>query len=469
MVRRSLILSLVLAACQFSAPAAGTTDGGGDGGDDDAPADPDGAPVPCDVAPTWEAGLQPARTLHVSTVPGPAAPDGSPQNPYTSISAAVDAAKTAGPGTRVLLDGGTYSVGVTFSDLRGTAAAPFWLEGPATGPRAQLVGAGAGIHLLRPAYVVLRHLDLASTAQASVNVDDGGVGGSAHHVVIDDVTVASTAVTAFQITGVTDVTLRGSTASSCNRGVMLVGVQRATISRILTAATTFASVAIAGGSRDIEVRQSRFENTGFGIRIGGISDANEFRPPLAAPSTGNFEAADVRVFDNVFAGDIMDAIACLNCTRSLVAHNEIRGVIRSVFRLEQTYAVHPMLSGAAFAAAGAVRWIDNAVEVAGNPVAMTVASSPLGDAPAVASCAFSHNLWYRRSPPTSWRPSLPAPLTETAGIYDHASGYEDTGRLCAGGGAIGAGVVVPEVAGTLGGVCRPAPPSIGPSERDPGC
>jgi hypothetical protein len=467
-VRRLLLCSLVLAACSFTAPA--NPDGGGDdGGGDDAPVDPDAADRTCDVEPSWETTAVPKRTLHVSTIPGPGAPDGSMQNPYTSLPAAVSAAKAAGPGTKILLEGGTYLVGFTVSDLRGTAMEPFWIEGPATGTRAQLVGGSASIHLTRPAYVALRHLTIAQTAVASVNIDDGGVGGSAHDVVIEDVTIGSTTATAFQITGVTDVTIRDSSVGAANRGVMMVGVRRATIARIVTGSTPYASVALAGGSQDIEVRQSRFENTGTGVRIGNYSDANEFRPMLAA-STGNFEAADIKVFDNVFIGTIsLDAITCTNCTRVLVAHNAIRAATRSVFRLEQAYDAHPQLPGAQFVRAGAVQWVNNAIEIAGNPSAMSVANSAGGAMPDPASCSFSRNLWHKRSPPATWMPTFPGAPAETMGIYDKPSGYDDMGTLCSGGGAIGAGIALPDVTGTLAGTCRPSPPSIGPSERDPGC
>jgi hypothetical protein len=468
-VRRFLLCSLVLAACRFSAP--GNPDGGG--GDDGGPIDPDAGGRRCNVEPSWETSAVPKRTLHVSTIPGSGAPDGSMQNPYTSLAAAMSAAKTAGSGTRILLAAGTYAVGFTISDLRGTATEPFWIEGPATGIRAQLVGGSASIRLIRPSFVALRHLTITQTTLASVNVDDGGAGGDAHDVVIEDVTIASTNATAFQITGVRNVTIRDSTVGAANRAVMMVGVHHATIARMVTGPTAYASVALAGGSQDIEVRQNRFENTGAGVRIGNnYSDANEFRPMLTA-SAGNFEAADVQVFDNVFIGNItLAAIICTNCTRSLVAHNAIRATTPAVFRLEQAYATHPQLAGAQFVRAGAVRWINNAIEIPGSPSAMTVVNSGLGDMPDPASCSFDHNLWHKRSPPATWMPTFPATVSETMSIYDKPSGYDDMGKLCSSGGAIAAGVVLPEVTGTLDGSCRPAPPSppsIGPSERDPGC
>lgn len=467
-MRRFLLCSLVLAACRFSAPA--NPDGGDDGGDD-APVDPDAAERRCDLAPTWDAGLQPVRTLHVApTTTG--TPDGTQQHPFTSIAAAVMVAKTpaAGPGTRILLEGGTYTMGgATIADLRGTATAPFWIEGPSSGTRALIMGGTTGIHLVRPAYVVVRHLDIQSVTQAGFNADDGGTGTgpAAHHVVAEDVNISILTTSAFQITGVTDVDIRDSSATSANRGVMLVGVQRATIARFQASSMAFAGVVMGGGSSEIDVRQSSFSSiTSLGIWMGGASDSNEFRPALS-PAGNNYEVTDVRVFDNVF-NDMQDGITCNNCRRALVAHNEIRGATRFVFRLSQDRASVDTFN---FGPPGAVRWINNAIEA---PVIASALGTfaAVGGAIDLASCEVSHNLWYRMNPAASWTPTFPAPLAETMGIYTRPSGYDATGRLCSGGGAAGAGLVLPEVTGTLEGTCRPAPPappSIGPSERDPGC
>ena len=451
---------MVLAACRFSGPPGGTGDDGGD----DAPVDPDAAPAACDAAPTWEAGRQPARTIYVATT-STGTPDGSQQRPFTSISSAVTAAKAAGPGTRILLAGGIYpNGGATVSDLHGTATAPFWIEGPASAPRAVISGGAGGIHLIRPEYVVVRHVDIAGTTQASFNADDGGQGGIAHHLVVEDVTISSSAAAAFQLTGVDDVTIRASTASSCGRGVMMVGVHRASLARLALSGMTSYGVVLTGGSRDIEVRQSRLSSiNNIGIWIGGSSDANEFRPPLSLAGN-NFEVTDVRVFDNVF-NDGATAIACNNCRRALVAHNELRGATQFVFRLSQD---RTGVDAFTFGSPGEVRWIDNAIE-AGPVTGALQLFTAAGGSTDLASCELSHNLWYRTNPPSTWMPTFPAPLTEPGGVYDRPSGYDASGRLCAGGGAIGAGVAVPEVTGTIDGTCRAQPPSIGPGERDPGC
>jgi hypothetical protein len=418
----------------------------------------DAAGPQCDLGATWEEGKQPTKTVYVSKTPGPGTPDGSQTNPFTMLG---DASPMIGPGVRILLGPGDYG-GATLMDKRGTADAPIWIEGPESGLPARIVGgAGPGLHLIGAQYWVIRNLEIVSLTQSpGINVDDGTGLGSAHHIVIDGVTVSSSSRPCLQLSGVTDVAIRDSTLSSCDRGVMMVGVQHAVIGRTTISSIALAGVALAGGSADIEVRQNVISSvTGRGVWIGGDSDSDQFRPPLSA-ATGNTEARDIRVFDNVIA-DVEIAIACSNCGSSLVAHNLLRDVNDTVLALYQPYS---SIDSHVFAAAGGVTLVNNAIEGDSNTSAFYTPDS--GTAPT--SCTFSHNMWHRNGGGGTWLPMLPTP--ETRGIYSQQSGYRDDGRLCGTGGpAAGAATPLSEVPGTLQGKCRGTTPSIGPSEPDPGC
>lgn len=452
-MRRASILLLPFAvACGFRSPD-------GSGGSDGPPGpDVDAAGPQCDLGVTWEQGKQPTKTVHVAKTPVAGTPDGSAEKPFPSLSAASSAIE---PGVRIVIGPGDYA-GATLTDKRGTADAPIWLEGPSSGPPARILGgAGPGIHLVSAQYWVIRNLKIENlTDFPGINVDDVSGPGSAHHIVIDRVTVASTPRPCLQLSGVTDVTIRDATLGSCDRGVMMVGVQRAVIGRTQISSMTTAGVALAGGSAGIEVRQNVISSvTGRAVWIGGDSDENEFRPPLSA-ATGNTEARDIRVFDNVIT-DVEIAIACSNCGSSLVAHNLLRDVDDTVLALYQPYTT---INGHMFAAAGGVTLVNNAIEGDSDTRAFYTPDS--GTAPA--SCSFAHNMWHRNGGGGTWMPTLPA--TETRGIYSQQSGYGDDGRLCAGASpAAGAAISLPEVPGTLQGQCRAMPPSIGPGEPAFGC
>lgn len=451
-MKRACGLYLMLAACGFGSPSVEGTDAP----PVDAP--PDAPRAQCDLDDTWEAGKQPARTVHVSKTPGPGTPDGSAQNPFPSLGAAIPAIEA---GVRILLGPGEFA-GATITNRHGTADAPIWIEGPASGDPARIAGgSGAGLHLVGPQYWVIRNLEVSGlTQQPGINVDDGGTPGSAHHVVIERVRVASVVRPCLQLSGVSDVTIRDATLASCDRGVMMVGVRTATIARTTISAMDTAGVALAGGSADIDVRQNVIANveSGIGVWIGGDSGLGEFRPPLSEP-TGNAEARDIRVFDNVIR-DVRDAIQCSNCTGSLVAHNLIRRVGAYALKLHQPYI---SIGSFQFVRAGGVELANNAIEIGGSAEAMFAPA----DGSDAGSCTFRHNLWLKAG--GVWTPALPSP--EAGGIYGSPSGYSDAGKLCmsTGSRAAGAGTPLPEVDGTLTGACRSSPPSIGPGEPDPGC
>jgi hypothetical protein len=211
------------------------------------------------------------------------------------------------------------------------------------------------------------------------------------------------------------------------------------------------------------VRQNVIANVegGIGVWIGGDSDLGQFRPPLSR-LTGNAEARDILVFNNVIS-DVRDAILCSNCTSSRVAHNLIRRASAYALKLHQPYVA---IDAFQFAPAGGVELANNAIEIGSSAEAM---SDPANGTDA-GSCTFRHNLWLK--PGGFWTPALPTP--EVMGIYGVPSGYSAAGKLCASTGsrAAGAGTPLPDIDGTLTGTCRPSPPSppsIGPSEPDPGC
>lgn len=452
MLRACVLLLPFAASCGFRSPT-------GSDGLDGPPGSDDAAGSRCDFGATWEQGRQPTKTVHVSRTPGTGTPDGSEQNPFPSLLAASSAIE---PGVRILLGPGDHG-GVTLTDKRGTADAPIWLEGSSSGQARILGGAGpgSGLHLIGAQYWVIRNLKIESLTQSpGINVDDGSGAGTAHHIVIDRVTVADTPRPCLQLSGVTDVTIRESVLGSCDRGVMMVGVQRAVIGKSNIGGMTDAGIAMAGGSADIEVRQNMIGAIeGRAVWIGGESDLNQFRPALTA-LTGNTEARDIRVFDNVIS-DVGIGIVCSNCGSSLVAHNLLRNVDDNVLVLHQPYTARDSYQ---FAPAGGVTFVNNAIEGDSDANAFRNESS----AAAPQSCTFSHNMWYRAGGNT-WSLDLPTP--ETMGFNGRQSGYRDNGQLCASANspAAGAAAPLPEVPGTLQGQCRGTPPSIGPSEPDPGC
>jgi len=427
----------LLCACSFDPEAAG-----GDGG-----GTVDASTISrCDAPGAFADGLTPASTIFVApTTTG--TPDGSMEHPFTSLEAAL-AGRT--PGTRVLLQPGTYP-GEVIDTLRGTATSPFWIEGPSTGPRAVFT---SPLQLVRPHYLVVRHLDLAPATGAPFTVDDAEtrVEGTAHHVAIDDLRITGPAnANCVLLAGVDDVSVARIETTGCTTGVRMVGVHRAVLTRLRITSPMYAGVIVAGGSDRVDIRQSVILDPGTrAIWLGGASDENEFRPPLTV-TDGNFEVANVRVLNNVIVGDQADAIPCSLCREVLVAGNLIMGSWARVGRL---IAEHGAINGYNFLSSGKMRWINNAVDVLGNATPFQADGGT-----ELATVTFSHNLWNNTTAPPAGDPAM---------VLGMPSGYDTTGRLCAGA-AAHAGITLPELEGTLEGDCRPDPPSIGPDEPGPGC
>src|SRR5262249_8098413 len=128
----------------------------------------------------------------------------------------------------------------------------------------------------------------------------------------------------------------------------------------------------AGGSDDIEFRQSTLVDPGVrAVWLGGTSDETEFRPPLVA--TGNYETANVRIFDNIItrARAGMTAVACSQCTKSSIVANLILGNYDYVVRLIDE---HGPINGMTFVPSGAIHMANNAMEVTGDPFGFRVES-----------------------------------------------------------------------------------------------
>jgi len=432
-----------LCACKFEPSAFAPDEDAPDA--QDAPTG-DGAVGGCVAPAPFDAGLTPTTTLHVSPR-GSATPDGSLANPFGSIGAAVAG---RAPGTRIELLAGTYP-GELITDLHGTAMAPFWIEGPASGERARFTSL---LRFAGPQYVAVRHLDIVSDTRALTFDDDGNrSAGIAHHIAVADVVASGPAGTGdcLQLTGVDDVSFDRVESTGCRVGLRVSGSHRAVLMRLQVATTTFAGIVVQSGSDQVEVRQSTLTNTGQrGIWIGGSSSEDEFRPPLSMRD-GNYESAHVRVLNTMITGTGLEAIACSHCRDSVVAGSLIRGSWTEIGHL---IAEHGPIAGHAFLPSGKLAWKNNAIEVTSNAIPMVADSGT-----DLASVERSHNLWNGTEPPASDEPGM---------IRNMTSGYDASGQLC-GGAASHAGVAVPELPSTFDGECRPDPPSIGPDEPAPGC
>jgi hypothetical protein len=406
---------------------------------------------PCDAPATFADGILPSRVLHVS--PGAVNGDGSSARPFGSIAAA---ATVATPGTFIKLAPGVHAANQFIPNLRGTPTAPIWIGGEwGTVPR--ILGGAEGLHLTRPAYVVIQNLEIANQTANAINIDDG-VAHTTDTEAIAIVNVYAHDIAAtfdsacFKVGGVNGLALYDSRTRECTRGIDLIGVHGAALARNVLYATYSRAIAVRGGSTDVDIRQNFInDGGGYALELGGVTPASQFRPALSA-TMPNAEARRVRAFDNFLVGDMGTAFVFNTCSDCLVAHNFTGGNPNYLIRILQDtqaqggYTFEPTKNGRVIN--NSFQWMTG--QLFGS-VEYDAARTQAG------TFTFSHNLW--QAPP-----QLPSQEDGTVIAF---SGYSalDGGHLAyCGGPEAFAAAPLPEIDGTIDGFCRADgdAPTIGP-------
>jgi hypothetical protein len=421
-------------------------------------------PLRCDRLETFDRDLEPTAELHVATWGSDTAGNGSPGNPYATISRVVGEAT---PGTAVRVHEGTYGGGIYLADVTGTAANPIWIGGADGEARPRIEGGGEGLHLTRASYVVLHDLEVANALYNGINCDDGGDYGNplaTHHVVfrrldIHDIGSGGNE-DCLKLSGLDDYWVVLSEFARCGGGLSGSGVDHVGCHHGLVARNFFHelsanAVQSKGGSEDIEIRWNRFVESGQrSLNLGGSTGFEYFRPPLS-DTAANAEARDIRVVANVFEGSEA-AVAYVGCVGCVVANNTIVDPHNWILRILQetnstaTYEFEQCRDG---------EFLNNLVyfDLADLSTYVNIGSNTQP-----ATFTFANNLWYAWDNPAQSEPTLPA--TENGGIYGEDPAMDADFRIGPASPAAGAGLPDVRVRGDLAGACYATQPSIGAFE-----
>jgi hypothetical protein len=304
------------------------TDGATDGATTD-----QGASTPCAIT-TFASGKQPAKELHVATAAkggSDASGDGSAAKPYATLG---EAAKHAAPGTAIRVHAGTYSGGTYITGLAGTAQAPIWIGGAPGEAKPIISGSAEGLHLTKVRYLVVHDLEVSGASANGINCDDGGEladPDATRWIVFRGLEIHDIGSGGNQdclkLSGLDDFWVLDSSFARCGgsdqgSGVDHVGCHRGVLARNRYESTSGNGVQAKGGSTDLVIQNSWFENPGArGVNIGGSTGFQYFRPPLSA-SADNAEATNIRVLANVFIGGTAP-LAFVGCDGCIAAHNTV--------------------------------------------------------------------------------------------------------------------------------------------------
>jgi hypothetical protein len=371
------------------------------------------------------------------------------------------ACRNAGPGDTVSIGPGTYRGTFWIENMQGTAERPIVIRGE---DRATVIfdGGSESLHLSDCAWMIIENVTVRGQTGNGMNIDDAGTMATpAHHITVRDVTFTTMGAAGnndfLKLSGLEDFTIeRCSFANGAagGSGIDMVGCHHGMIRENSFTAMGSNAIQAKGGTQDIEIRANTFIDCGQrAVNLGGSTGLEFFRP-IDAP----FEAADLRVYANLFVGGVTP-IAYVGSVNVDVANNTIVRPTTWVFRVLQE-TVEPRER---FEACGRNLFRNNLI-VYGNGLRSHV---NIGGNTAPETFTVRNNLWYNIDAPSSSRPNLGV-MVESGGLYgvDPMCTNLATNdvRLRPGSPAIGAGVIIPGLGTDRGGRAFATPPSIGAFE-----
>lgn len=317
------------------------------------------------------------------------------------------AVSSARPGTRVLVAPGEYRGGFSFTGLAGTAENRIVIAGadPANRPRF------SGMHFSRIAYVDIKDIVIDATTGNGINIDDGGsIDRPSHHVLLESVFVLETPkgnIDGIKLSGVDDFWVKACTIEKWGgSGIDMVGCHRGVIEDCTFRDGGDNGVQGKGGTSDVVVRRSRFENAGQrSVNLGGSTGMQFFRPAIDKMSPP-YEARALTVEGCTFVGSVAP-IAFVGVDGAIVRFNTIYMPERWAIRiLQETVAERfvPSRNGVFtdnIVVFSAGKWASGGVNIGPNTAPQTF--------------KFERNWWYCTDRPAASTPQLPT--KESNGAY----------------------------------------------------
>jgi polygalacturonase len=313
------------------------------------------------------------------------------------------AVAAARPGTRVLIAPGEYRGGFSFSGLTGTVDRKIVIAGadPSNRPRF------SGMHFSRIAHVEIRDIVVDATTGNGINIDDGGtITQPSHHVTLANIHVTQTPrgnIDGLKLSGLDDFVVRGCLIEKWGgSGIDMVGCHRGVIEDCTFRNGGDNGVQGKGGTSEVVVRRSRFENAGQrGVNLGGSTGLQFFRPAGA-----QYEARNLTVEGCTFIGSVAP-IAFVGVDGATVRFNTIYMPERWAVRILQETALPefvPSRNGVFsdnIVVFRSSNWSSGGVNIGPN-------TSP-------STFKFERNWWFCTDRPVSSTPQLPT--KETNGTY----------------------------------------------------
>lgn len=320
---------------------------------------------------------------------------------FPTLSAAADSIT---PGDTVLFQAQFFDDGTQFLiGVSGTPDYPIILKSEYL-HGAIFTGGTESIHLSSCSHIVIDGFIIEQQTGNGMNIDDGGtytvpaVNVSIQNCIFRDMN-ASGNNDMLKMSGIDSFTIEncqfinGSTGGGA--GIDFVGCHFGTIQDCYFDNCGTAGVQNKGGTQNILIRRNVFKNISQrALNLGGSTGLQFFRPPLPNPIIDAFEAADLKVYSNVFIG-CWAPIAYVGCVNTEVSNNTFYMPENWVIRILQETTVDGFLTCANNSFTNNIIYL---------PADITEAN--IGPNTDPTSFTISHNLWFNASD-ASWQPSMP--------------------------------------------------------------
>jgi len=374
------------------------SDGDGVGDVDDAfPNDPVRT---TNLPPEFDVGVSYSRELFVSPGGDNDTADGSANLPYQTVAAA---ASDATPGTRIVLQSGTYPADGSMSNLHGTANEPIAIV--ANGNVVfDTTGATSAMHFSDPRYVVLEGFTVQNSAAHGINIDDGGSYETpAEHVIIRNLTFRNIGTggnhDCLKMSGVDRFLVLDSEFDDCDHGeaIDMVGCHEGVVKGNFFHNIPINAINTKGGSSDILIQGNRFSD----IASRAINAGGHTGFPYYRPSDVPYEGARIRMLANIFerVGQNGGAsVSFTGCDHCVFANNTIIEPQSYIVRILQER------QGERFVPSRNGYFINNIIVFNTSDIGSYV---NIGAGTAPETFTFGNNLWYALDNPNFSGPNIP--------------------------------------------------------------
>ncbi len=311
-----------------------------------------------------------------------------------------EAAAVAEPGDTLLVHEGTYAGNEYVAQLQGTSVAKIYILA-APGETVIYSGGGNAWQFSDGAYLHIAGFIFEHQTGNGLNFDDGGTYDSpAHHIVFEHCIFrdmdASGNNDLLKLSGLDSFEVRSCAflnGAAGGSGIDMVGCHDGLITGSRFENLGSNSIQTKGGSRNIRIEKNVFMHGGDrALNLGGSTGLPYFRP-LNAP----YEAADLKVYANVFIGSTAP-VAFVGAIQSEVINNTFYLPEKWVLRiLQETVDPDRFPPCGQNTFSNNIIWLDHQVSVECN----------IGPNTAPETFTISNNLWYHAEDGSWPGPDLP--------------------------------------------------------------